>query len=226
MTRRRWAAMSILVVQVACKSSDRAGLDVRGSVGVLQKQVANGRAVYRCTAIAVTRHLALTAAHCVRKNESGLSFAWGPLRRSPKGQSPIIRLRQHPRFAFPTSDDLQYVHDLAALYLGTPLPFRPKVRLARSAPPSGATCIVLARGRARRPHGTRAKVAKRERGELRLVAPRGAACVGDSGGGVFFNTRLVGIISRGLGEAGRRSCGDAAATDIRAHESWTRSIGL
>ncbi|MFT0860938.1 S1 family peptidase [Ancylobacter sp. G4_0304] len=193
-----------------------------------------------CTGVVVVPSVVLTAAHCV---QPAADYAVVVFEAGTPRLIPITRIALHPRFDPNSFETRRPTPDLALVKLASRLPtsFRPASLSAEVALPARRTGFTLAGfGVARDGDGASAGTLRTvdlpsigTTGGIMIRLSDGAAkggCTGDSGGPVFLDGTVAGIIGWSTAAGGARGCGGVTgATLVGPQRAWidatARSMG-
>lgn len=189
-----------------------------------------------CGAAVIDARTVLTAGHCVA-NKADYAVIAGLRADAPLIR--VARVRYHQRFDKAAFEKRRVSVDLALLTLEKPLPdfYHPVLLEAPDKRPMvGERLRVYGYGLEREDDDTTVGVLRRldlqvvaplSRVQLRLVdpqnPPRRGSCRGDSGGPIFRDGRLVGVISWAVGANGAAGCGGmTGGALILDHAGWIK----
>lgn len=193
-----------------------------------------------CTGVVVAPSVLLTAAHCV---QPAADYAVVVFEAGTPRLIPITRIALHPRFEANSFETRRPTPDLALVRLASALPaaFRPARLSSEIALPARRTGFTLAGfGVTRDGDGASAGTLRTVNlpsigttGGIMIRLSDGAAkggCTGDSGGPVFLDGTVAGIIGWSTAAGGARGCGGVTgATLVGPQRAWidatARSMG-
>lgn len=229
-------AAATLVLRCADKTSSPWIGSVHRSVGALVYTTPKDP-LHRCTATLVSATRAITAAHCLRGEESRLAFVLGRRAGRPDLIVPVKGIRRHPHFHAPSGPGLSDCHDVALLELEhDPTLDGRSLAVGVGGLRRDTSLILVSYGATReRAQGWRheqtVRLDRMGKSEFIVVADSadGAICAGDSGGALIAADRdhhpvVVGLISRKAPRWGkRRRCGPAIAERLSAARDFNRA---
>ncbi|MBS7589309.1 trypsin-like serine protease [Ancylobacter defluvii] len=184
-----------------------------------------------CTGVVISPQVLLTAAHCV---QPAANYAAVAFEASGPRLIEVSRVALHPRFDPASFETRRPTPDLALVRLSAPLPasFRPARLSDEPALPARRTAFTLAG------YGVVKDGDGKSAGTLRVVslpsigttggimirlsdgASKGG-CTGDSGGPVFLDGTVAGIIGWSTAAGGARGCGGVTgATLVGPQRAW------
>ncbi|MDR6952715.1 secreted trypsin-like serine protease [Ancylobacter sp. 3268] len=189
-----------------------------------------------CTGVVLSPYVVLTAAHCV---QPAANYAAVAFEASGPRLIEASRVALHPQFDPASFETRRPTPDLALVKLSAPLPanFRPARLSSEPALPARRTAFTLAG------YGVVKDGDGKSAGTLRVVnlpsigttggimirlsasdsagSPAAGGCTGDSGGPVFLNGTVAGIIGWSTAAGGARGCGGVTgATLVGPQRTW------
>lgn len=246
-TGRRAAPLRLLTLVFACTlqapgaaQAIVGGVPASSEVAAQTVMIVSTRGA-SCSGAVLARDLILTAAHCV---QPAADYAVALLGEGAPKLLPVARIAVHPSFSADQFRTRRPTPDLALVKLAEPLParFRTVALAGGDGLPAKGTDFLIAG------FGMTADGAGRSAGTLRtaslpsigttggimvrLSVPGAAAgaCTGDSGGPVFKDGALAGIVGWATGPDGTRGCGGVTGvTLVSLQRPWieatARSLG-
>lgn len=215
------------------------GTPAKGDIAAQSAMIVSTRGA-SCTGVVVSPSVLLTAAHCV---QPAADYAVVVFEAAGPRLIPVARTALHPRFDPNSFETQRPTPDLALVKLSAPLPgsFRPAALSAEQALPARKTAFTLAGfGVTRDGDGKSAGTLRTvtlpsigTTGGIMIRLSNGASaggCTGDSGGPVFLDGVVAGIIGWSTAAGGARGCGGVTgATLVGPQRAWVdataRSLG-
>jgi len=184
-----------------------------------------------CTGVVLTPSVVLTAAHCV---QPAADYAVVVFEAAGPRLIPVARIALHPSFQANSFETQRPTPDLALVKLSTPLPgsFQPAQLSSDMALPAKRTSFTLVGfGVTKDGDGKSAGTLRTVQlpsigttGGIMIRLSNGASaggCTGDSGGPVFLDGVVAGIIGWSTAAGGARGCGGVTgATLVGPQRPW------